>query len=347
MNNYWAFLPMRSSNDLLGDGHALRARFAEDSYLYFERILDPELITDLRRRILKALHACGWIEGPPLLMKGIATASPVREGDDAYATTYDEVQKLEEFHTLAHNDTLMALMRDVVGDTAFPHPLKVARLGFPAYYEVSTPPHQDYPNNQGTPNLTAAWVPVGDCPRDLGGLAILRGSHRYGVLPLETHLGPGNRRAMLPEEMLEELRWVTTDYSIGDVLVFGAMTVHASLHNASEFFMRISVDFRYQQEGEALTPICLQPHFQRLSWADIYEGWKSDRFQYYWKDLDYDVVPFEPLPLADHPDEVAKDEIADFVAFERRRDARFERRMTRLAALLDPDGPPLDFEAPD
>jgi Phytanoyl-CoA dioxygenase (PhyH) len=246
------------------------------------------------------------------------------------------VQRLEEFHSLAHDDALLEVMRHVVGDTAFPHPLKIARLGFPAHYEVSTPPHQDYPNNQGTPGLTAAWIPVGDCPRELGPLAVLRGSHRYGVLPLDWHLGPGNRQAVLPEPMLEELRWVTTDFAAGDVLVFGSQTVHASLHNASEFFMRISVDFRYQQEGEPLTAGCLEPHFQRLTWDEIYAGWKPDRHQYYWKDLDYHVVPFEDVELT-RPDAVETEDVHTFLAFERRRDARLERRLARLGALLDPD----------
>jgi ectoine hydroxylase-related dioxygenase (phytanoyl-CoA dioxygenase family) len=209
-------------------------------------------------------------------------------------------------------------------------------LSFPAHYEISTPPHQDYPNNQGTPNLTAAWIPVGDCPPELGGLAILRGSHTYGVLPLDWHLGAGNRQAIVPEKMLEDLHWVTTDFNAGDVLVFGAMTVHASLHNASEFFMRLSVDFRYQQEGEALTEPCLQPHFERQTWDEIYADWKSDKFQYYWKDLDYDVLPFETIPLEREPDVDAND-VNTFLTYERRRDARLERRMTALAAMADSD----------
>ncbi|MGH8984204.1 MAG: phytanoyl-CoA dioxygenase family protein [Acidimicrobiia bacterium] len=336
MNNYWAFLPMRPSNDLLGDPDALRRRLDEDSYLYFRGVLDHEKIATLRQRMLRVLAHNGWVRATPFLMRGFVTAPAVREGDEHFFTVYDQVQQLEEFHVLAHDEQLLAVMRQVVGETAFPHPLKIARLGFPAHYEVSTPPHQDFPNNQGTPSLTAAWVPVGDCPTDLGGLAVLRGSHRYGVLPLDPHLGAGNRAALLPEEMLEELRWVTTDYSAGDVLLFPSMTVHASLHNASEFFMRLSVDFRYQQEGEPLTEGCLQPHFERQTWDEIYEGWKSDRFQYYWKDLDYQVVPFEEFPLASG-EATEKDDVQTFLDFERRRDARFQRRMERLEAMLDPD----------
>jgi ectoine hydroxylase-related dioxygenase (phytanoyl-CoA dioxygenase family) len=334
VNNYWAFLPMRDSNDLLGDVDALRDRLEDDSYLYFRNVLDADRIFTLRRRILLTLAEQGWIRKHPYLMRGVALAPPVREGDEDFLAVYDEVQRLEEFHALAHDETLMDIMRQVLGESAFPHPLKIARLGFPAHYEVSTPPHQDYPNNQGTPNLTAAWIPVGDCPMELGGLAVLRGSHRYGLLPLDTDLGAGNRKAVLPPEMLEALRWVSADYSAGDVVLFRALTVHAALHNASEFFMRVSVDFRYQQEGEALTETCLQPHFGRLGWDDIYSTWKSDRHQYYWKDLDYEVVPFEEFDLV-RSDAGERDDVEAFLSYERRRDARFRRRTERLAAILD------------
>ncbi len=71
-------------------------------------------------------------------------------------------------------------MRKVLGESAFPHPLKIARVAFPDHYEASTPPHQDWPNNQGTTELTAAWIPACDITPELGGLAILRGSSQLG-----------------------------------------------------------------------------------------------------------------------------------------------------------------------
>jgi ectoine hydroxylase-related dioxygenase (phytanoyl-CoA dioxygenase family) len=336
VNNYWAFLPMRDSNDLLGDADALRARFDDDSYLYFRQVLDREKLTKLRQRMLVTLADHGWVRRSPYMMRGVTLVPPVREGDEDFLRVYDDVQRLEEFHTLAHDETLVDIMRQVLGESAFPHPLKIARLGFPEHYEVSTPPHQDYPNNQGTPNLTAAWIPVGDCPTELGGLAILRGSHHYGVLELDTHLGPGNRKAVLPERLLEEHRWVTTDYAAGDVLLFRALTVHAALHNASEFFMRLSVDFRYQLEGEELTAGCLLPHFERLSWDEIYAGWRSKKYQYYWKGLDYRIVPFREFPLV-RSDASEWEDVQAFLAYERRRDRRFERRTERLTAMLEPD----------
>jgi ectoine hydroxylase-related dioxygenase (phytanoyl-CoA dioxygenase family) len=314
--------------------------------------------------MLEALAAQGWVEGGPFTMQAVTKIRPLHEDQEEFFDGYHAVQKIEELHTLAHDEHLMTIMRGVVGEQAFPHPLKIARLGFPAHYEVATPPHQDYPNNQGTPNLTAAWIPVGDCPRDLGALAVLRGSHRYGLLPLAPHPAAGNRQAVVPDEMLRELRWVTTDFRAGDVLVFGSHTVHAALHNASEFNLRVSVDFRYQNEGEALTEGVLEPHFGRLTWAEIYEGWESDEYQYYWRDLDYEVVPFEEFDLVGAPAgtgevaadgtplgraivegvergdlEFTPDEWRDILELEAKRNARHERQMERLADLgIDPQG---------
>jgi ectoine hydroxylase-related dioxygenase (phytanoyl-CoA dioxygenase family) len=339
VNHEWLFLPMRSSNDLLGDPESLRARLEEDSYLYFEQALDPDVVMAVRRAILDVLAEHGWIRGALSLAAAKAVCRPLHEEMAGHAAVYDAIQRLQPFHELAHDDALMGIMREVVGPTAFPHPLKIARVAFPEFYEATTPPHQDFPNNQGSTSLTAAWIPVGDIPRDLGGVAILRGSHRYGLLPLRGHMGPGRRQAAIPRAMLEECRWVTTDFATGDVLLFPSLTVHAALHNITEFDLRISVDYRYQQEGEALTDICLHPHFQRVSWEEVYEGWTSDAHQYYWKDLDYRVVPFETYPVdrGDRADEdehgFTPDEWVEILTVDKRWDARYERRIGRLAEV--------------
>lgn len=348
MNHDWLFLPMRESNKLLGDPEALRQRLDEDSYLFFRAVLDPDAVVELRRELLDVLHRHGWIKGGLSLLDAKAVCRPFHEEMSEHAPVYDDIQRLESFHTFAHRDDLMDIMRQVLGPSAFPHPLKICRIGFPEFYEATTPPHQDYPNNQGTTALTAAWIPVGDVPKDLGPVAVLRGSHKYGLLPLIGHMGPGRRQAKLPREMVEELRWVTTDFAAGDVLLFPSLTVHAALHNITEFDLRLSVDFRYQLEGEALTEICLHPHFQRLDWEDVYSGWKSDELQYYWRDLDYEVVPFEKYPVergeGREEDEFGftPDEWVEILTVDKRWDARYHRRLERLAEVFGEPVPQTD-----
>lgn len=335
MNNRFAFLPMVRSNDLLAQPDLLRERMSQDGYLYFEQVLDRERIRELRRTMLTATQELGWTEPGTIPRSQRCITAPLREEDGEFIEGYQKIQRLQTFHELAHDPTLSQIMRAVLGPTAFPHPLKIARLAFPDHFEASTPPHQDYPNNQGTPDLTAAWIPACDMPPELGGLAILRGSHRWGLLPLRGHVGAGNRCAVVNDEMNEQCRWVTTEFAMGDVLLFPSMTVHASLHNASEFHMRLSVDFRYQLEGQPLTTGCLEPHFQQCTWDEIYADWDSDRHQYYWRDLDYDIVPFEALEIEGGGGlELSKDDFAEIIRYDQRVTARTARRLEVLEREL-------------
>lgn len=336
MNNRFAFLEMQVSNDLLHDPEALRERMDHDGYLYFEQVLDRERIREVRRGILGVTQKLGWTEPDAFPMSQRCIVEPLREEDDEFIRGYQEIQRLQTFHELAHDERLMEIMRAVLGESAFPHPLKIARLAFPDHYEATTPPHQDYPNNQGTTSLTAAWIPTCDMEPELGGLAVLRGSHRWGLLPVAGHIGAGNRCAVVPPEMAEACRWVTTEFAMGDVLLFPSLTVHASLHNASEFFMRLSVDFRYQLEGQPLTEGCLEPHFRQLGWEEIYEDWDSTEFQYYWRDLRYEVVPFEPIPIVGGGGlELSQDDFAQIIRYEERVKARTARRMESLGRALE------------
>ncbi|MBX3287289.1 MAG: phytanoyl-CoA dioxygenase family protein, partial [Actinobacteria bacterium] len=158
MNNRFAFLEMRSANHLLGDVEGLRAQLDEDGYLLFRQVLDREVVKDLRGHMLATLARRGWVEPPRIPISSRCLIAPLREDDEEYLEGYQDVQRLELFHRLAHDPALLGIVRDVLGETAFPHPLKIARIAFPDHFEASTPPHQDYPNNQGTPSLTAAWM---------------------------------------------------------------------------------------------------------------------------------------------------------------------------------------------
>lgn len=316
--------PMFEANGLLGDVCGLRARLQSDGYLFFRKVVPVQLLLELRDQITQILADEGWIEGGPERMKAKAIRRPLREGQPKFFQAHDRIIKLEAFHSLAHEAHLMDVMRQSLGDTAFPHPLSIVRLIFPDSPELATPPHQDFPNNQGTPNLTAAWIPLGDCAIRDGSLAIMEGSHKYGVLPLKFHLGAGNRRAVLQEQM-SKCRWVGADFSAGDIVLFTALTVHKAMENYNPQSMRLSVDFRYQVEGEALTAGCLQPHFNRVSWDDIYRDWKSDELKYYWRRKDYVEVPWNSALHAlpeDHFDEAYELELAFNTAVNRRKESR-------------------------
>lgn len=285
-------LPLTDSSELLGNHRSLLARFEEDGYLFLRQVVDRRLLLDVRADIASVCARHGWFKSGSDPMDAIPSVAPCVEGEDRYFEVYDEVQKLEAFHAVPHHRTVRRCMTALLGDSAFPHPLSIARLVFPANTQWTTPPHQDYPNNQGTKDLYACWMPLGDCPVELGSLSILRGSHRFGVAPLEYSLGAGNRRARL-DAQFKQLDWVGGDFELGDAIIFHSLTVHRSLPNLSDR-MRLSVDYRFQREGDEVTEACLEPHFsERLSWEEIYSGWIRQDLKYYWRDKNYVVVPWD------------------------------------------------------
>ena len=53
MNNHFAFLPMETSNDIIGSPQALRERMDRDGYLYLRGVLDPQRVNDVRLQMLE------------------------------------------------------------------------------------------------------------------------------------------------------------------------------------------------------------------------------------------------------------------------------------------------------
>ncbi len=289
------------STNLLDDPSALRARFEEDGYIFLRDVVDRELLMELRRRIVSVCAAHSWFKPGTDPMDAIPRIEPRVEGEPLFFAVYDEVQKLEVLHAVPHDPSVRRCVTPLLGDTAFPHPLSIARLIFPDNDEWATPPHQDYLNNQGTTDLYACWMPLGDCPTELGSLSILRGSHHLGIAPLEASLGAGHRRAKL-DERFDGLEWVGGNFRFGDAVVFHSLTVHRSLPNRSDR-LRLSVDYRFQREGEPLTEECLHPHFGRVSWDDIYRDWTRDDLKYYWRAKRFTEVPWDAQKHAVSEDE--------------------------------------------
>jgi Phytanoyl-CoA dioxygenase (PhyH) len=309
----------QDSTSLLENPHALRARFDADGYVLLRGVVNRDLMLEARRVITDVCAARGWLDPAYDAMLAIPQCGPFVEGEDRFFEVYDDVQRLEAFHAVPHHPSVRRCMTALLGETAFPHPLSIARLIFPGNDEWTTPQHQDYPNNQGTYELYACWMPLGDCSVVDGSLSILRGSHKLGVAPLRASLGAGNRRAEL-DHRYDELDWVAGDLRLGDALVFHSLSVHRALPNRSNA-MRLSVDYRFQREGDALTEGCLEPHFGRLSWEDIYTGWERDAFKYYWRDKRFTVVDWDPsLHEIDYYDAV--EHVAHWIRWRKRHPTR-------------------------
>jgi hypothetical protein len=106
--------------------------------------------------------------------------------------------------------------------------------------------------DRGSDTVVTAWVPLGDCPIECGGLVYLEGSHtiaREELDQLRDHTDrPHDRRPISNDLGMTARvlggRWLWTDYRAGDVVLHSPHLVHASLDNTSDV-MRLSADLRF------------------------------------------------------------------------------------------------------
>ena len=87
---------------------------------------------------------------------------------------------------------------------------------------------------------------------------------------------------------------MSSPFATGDTLFFHSKTVHQGLPNHSGDRIRLSVDYRYQKFDAKIMNKNLGVHQGRVTWEEVYAGWKSDRFQYYWEGHRREVVEREP-----------------------------------------------------
>jgi len=289
------------SSPLLGNIPALRERAERDGFLYFRNFLPREEILALRVLMLAVVERHGWRE-PGQDCHGarinLAAINKVPENEmrldiGVSVAAYHDAQRIEMLHKLPHHPRLLGFYRDFFGEDAFVHPRHIARMVTGHQAMIPTPPHQDFPLIQGTTNTWTCWFPIGDCPREHGGLSILRGSHKNGVIPVRETRGAGGIAAQLCPA---ENDWVEGDFSAGDILTFPSHTVHKALRCQDKELIRLSLDIRFQSVNEPIEERSLLPHCD-LSWDEIYSGWENEELQYYWRKYPLGIAPWDDSHL--------------------------------------------------
>lgn len=294
----WQVSPLVDSSTLLDDPEGLQERATQDGYLFFRGLLPAEPLLRLRTELLQVIEQHGWRHpfqddhGDRIDVGAInrVHAEDLRPDIGVSTSAYEDAQRLERLHALPHHPALIKIYRTLFGGAdVFVHPRHIARMMTPHQSLVTTPPHQDFPLIQGTTNTWTAWFPLGDCPTDLGGLAVLRGSHRQGYVPIRPAEGAGLIATQLCEG---DTDWASTSYACGDVLTFSSHTIHAGMPARSGDRVRLSLDVRYQPSDQVIEEKSLLPHCN-LSWPEIYADWQHDDLQYYWKKTGLTLSPWD------------------------------------------------------
>ena len=279
-----------SSSDLVADGTALAERMRRDGYLFLPGLLPRDDVASVQRQIGEIARDAGWLRRDRPVEDAIADLSGFCvDPDPTYLKTLRRINCLEDYHALKHHAGLIDVLERMLGGPILPHPRVLMRNIFPQHEEYTTKAHQDFPNVQGTTEVYTAWIPLIDCPINVGPLQVAVGSHTDGVYDFDIAGGAGGIEIKDPLEG----RWVSADFAVGDVLLFHSMTVHKGLPNRSDK-LRMSMDVRYQLVSEPFNIDNANPDGQPLSWQQVYADWRSDALQYYWQRLPLSLQPFDP-----------------------------------------------------
>ncbi len=281
--------PFVDMTNLLNRPEELRQRGEEDGCLFFSGLLAPKKVNNVRSKILSVCDKHGWIKEGSDYTEGMANTEILvrEEADPKWQAFYNDLQKVRDFHNLALDEGLIHVFEVLFGESVLPHSRNICRVVFPDSASHSTPPHQDNFYIGGSEETWTAWIPCGDCPVKLGGLAVAKGSHKRGDLRVKEAVGPGGHQVDVEEQQV----WVGGDYTCGDVIILHSLAIHQGRDNMSQDQLRVSCDFRYQPMSHPIRSDSLIPHMNWLTWEEIYQDWDSiDPVKYYWQNWNLQIA---------------------------------------------------------
>ena len=269
------------------DSRSLKDEIDSEGYLLIRGLMPAGDLNHLLGEIAQIVHEAGWLlpdHGPLERLANVSAACG--DPDPSFMAAYEQIFSLESFHALAHHPALRRAMSLLTGPHLLIHPKPIGRLIFPNCERLIVHAHQDHTAIAGDSESFTAWMPLHDCPEELGPLQILEASHRFGL----QEITPGT--GYIPKETARGGNWVSGPINAGDVLIFHSLTVHAASQNVSNQ-LRISMDCRFQNFERALNPATLvfAGSSKGRSWDKIYANWHSDELKYFWKRVPLKLKP--------------------------------------------------------
>jgi len=244
-------LRLAESTAILEDPQALRARMQEDGYLLLRDFFDRPFVARARVEILGYLAEHGFLRPAAPVAEGV-----VAPGKHPPSFTHEIVQHLEAFLDVVNSDRIMDFFERFLGRPALTLDHKWVRAAGPG---KNVGAHCDIVfMGAGTKSLYSVWTALGDIPMEMGTLAICLGSHKhaklkatYGAADAHKDLRGGGIFDDDPHAVTRAVGcpWASTDFRMGDVVIFDMYLMHGSLDNQTDR-IRLSSDTRYQAAVE-------------------------------------------------------------------------------------------------
>jgi ectoine hydroxylase-related dioxygenase (phytanoyl-CoA dioxygenase family) len=244
------------------DRSALQRRLQDDGYLFVRGALDPDDVIDFRRYYFDALAGTGLTgdERDHHGALGVATDPRVLDREELRRRLFREIVPGRAYEAFCIQPAIRNWYAWFLGEEPFLHKRRIIRHIGPGENGIGTATQAHYDLlylRGGSDRVLSSWVPLGDCPVELGGLTYLEGSH-HRVRADEADSTSKRPAASITADLPgladdHDARWLLADYQAGDMVVHTAHTIHAALDNVdTEGTVRLSTDIRYQRSDDPI-----------------------------------------------------------------------------------------------
>lgn len=276
---------LRRSDDVVGDRDELWRRMGEDGYLFLPGYLDRDEVISAREELCDRLFKAGVLDPNYPAMEGVMAIG--EQVNSAATGPFMPVLARDNppLDKVIYAGAMMAFYEFFLGGEVRHYDYTWFRAKPPGTSTATTPHCDIVYMGRGTKQLYTSWTPYSDIPYEMGGLMVLEGSHKNGVLKagygqtdvdmfcendspearVIVEAAQQQQRELTGEEraklrwnssgaysndaiaVREELqgRWLTAEYQLGDLLVFCMYLLHSSSDNQTGQ-IRLSSDTRYQ-----------------------------------------------------------------------------------------------------
>ncbi|MDX2006270.1 MAG: phytanoyl-CoA dioxygenase family protein [Meiothermus sp.] len=242
---------------------SLQRTYLRQGYLWLQNFLPREEVLAFRKHFFQAFQESGLVRGDALV--GLYSG---HEDQGLASKALMEQVRSAMYEAFCLHPRLVAFLDDFLGGPSYLHKRKLIRYTKPGD-PSATGAHYDLVYLRGgTDKLVTVWIPIGDCPVEMGGLIYLEGSDAKGremeadFSRKNADLSPSERISAYNKNMTASgwiskdlpalaekfgSRWLAADYSAGDVVLHSPYMIHAATMNQDrQGRLRLSTDIRYQ-----------------------------------------------------------------------------------------------------
>jgi len=268
-------------------------QFERDGYLLLRGLIEPSFFAGLLGRVEAAvdqrarqLYEEGEItdlhEREPLMYRWQKIFQDM--GNFQKRRSWDEDVISQELFDMMRHPALLDVVEALVGPEIQATGAIALRPKVPNDKRTTVLWHQDshyFGPDTAKQRLISVWIPLVDTDEKNGCMQVIPKSHSWGYV--EAEMDPDHQSYRPLQDPTERGDPFSCEMKVGDVLMFGNLTLHRSLSNTSDH-TRWSIDVRYHAEGiDFKRAASFIPGFlarSRRSPADVdtWESW-NQRYQ--------------------------------------------------------------------